>query len=206
MKRALIIFLWVVHISALIGIALGYSDFFVEKSPFTLLYLALVLFLYYPIDSVKKTLLFGLCFIVGMGSEWIGVHTSYLFGNYHYGIHLGPKIDGIPLLIGINWGILTFISHAIATSFIKNKWIQIIAGATLMVFLDFFLEQICDYAGFWHFDDGAGWFNYVCWFVIAALLHLILAYYKLRGDRNSSLHLYTVQLIFASGLWIIITT
>jgi putative membrane protein len=35
-----------------------------------------------------------------------------------------------------------------------------------MVLLDVFLEQICDYAGFWSFEQGAGWFNYLCWFVI----------------------------------------
>lgn len=205
MKKALIVFLWVVHISALIGLALGYKDFFVEKSPFTLLYLALVLVICYPVDSLKKGLLFGLCFTVGMGVEWIGVHTGSLFGNYYYGENLGPKLDGIPYLIGVNWAILAFISHAMAIAFFKNITAQIFSAAALMVLLDFFLEHICDYTDYWHFEGGAGWWNYACWFIIAVFLHAILAHYKLRGDRNSSLHLYAAQLIFAAGLWIIIT-
>lgn len=206
MKKYLIIFLWVIHISALIGLALGYKEFFLEKSPFTLLYLALILALFYPVNSLKKVALFGLCFVVGMGVEWIGVHTGALFGNYYYGENIGPKLDGIPYLIGSNWGILAFTSHTISTTYLKNKTAQIFTGAALMVLLDFFLEQICDYAGYWHFEGGiAGWWNYVCWFIVAAMLHTVLAHYKLQGDRNTSLHLYIVQLLFAAGLWIIIT-
>ncbi|GAL75924.1 hypothetical protein JCM19275_148 [Nonlabens ulvanivorans] len=53
-KKSLILFTWVLHVTALIGIALGYQDFFVTKSPFTLLYLALVLWICYPIQSIKK--------------------------------------------------------------------------------------------------------------------------------------------------------
>lgn len=54
-KKSLILFTWVLHVTALIGIALGYQDFFVTKSPFTLLYLALVLWICYPIQSIKKS-------------------------------------------------------------------------------------------------------------------------------------------------------
>ncbi len=205
MKKALIIFLWVVHIAALIGLALGYKDFFIEKSPFTILYLAIVLAICYPVNSLKKGLLFGLCFAVGMSVEWIGVHTGSLFGDYYYGENLGPKLDGIPYLIGINWAILVFISHSLARAFFKNITLKIFSAAALMVILDFFLEHICDYTDYWHFEGSASWWNYACWFIIAVFLHAILAHYKLRGDRNSSLHLYAAQLIFAAGLWIIIS-
>ncbi|EAS19326.1 conserved hypothetical transmembrane protein [Flavobacteria bacterium BBFL7] len=204
-RKALIIFLWILHLSALIGLALDYKDFFLTKSPFTLLYLAIVLWICFPIQSLKKIGLFIICFTVGMLTEWIGVHTGSLFGDYYYGENLGPKLDGIPYLIGVNWAILAFISHAIAQNFIKNVTVKTFTAAGLMVILDFFLEQICDYAGYWHFNGGAGWWNYVCWFLIAAVLHTVLAFFKLQGDRNSSLHLYAAQLIFAIGLWIIIT-
>lgn len=204
-KKALIVFLWILHLSALIGLALGYKDFFIPKSPFTLLYLTIVLWVCFPIQTIKKISLFILCFVVGMTVEWIGVHTGSLFGDYFYGDNLGPKLDGIPYLIGINWAVLTFTSHAIAQSFLKNITAQIFGAAGLMVALDFFLEHICDYSGYWHFNGGAGWWNYACWFIIAAILHAVLAHYKLKGDRNSSLHLYAAQLIFALGLWIIIS-
>jgi len=204
-KTVAIIMLWVIHVSALIGIAIGNADFFFPKSPFTLIYLAVLTIWFFPVNSVKKIGLFLLCFSTGMAVEWIGVHTGTLFGDYHYGVNMGWKLDGIPYLIGSNWALLTFITHELSRKYISNKWFIPIAGASLMVVLDFFLEQICDIAGFWHFTGGAGWFNYLCWFLIAMVLHAILLRFKLKGDLKISLHLYVVQLIFAIALWIIIT-
>ena len=143
--------------------------------------------------------------ITGIGVEWIGVHTGSLFGDYYYGKNFGPKLDGIPLLIGVNWALLTFTTHVIAKSIFKSPIAIIATGAALMVGVDYFLEQICDFAGFWHFEGGADWFNYLCWFIIAAALHAVSLQFKLRGNKLISYHLYGVQLFFAISLWIIIT-
>jgi putative membrane protein len=205
MKLGALIFLWIVHIAALIGIALGYEDFFLPKSPFTLLYLLFLLIFFFKIDSQKTVLLFALFMVTGIAVEWIGVHTGSLFGDYYYGKNFGPKMDGIPILIGVNWGILTFTTHVIAKKFLSSRIAIIALGAFLMVGLDYFLEQICDFSGFWHFNGGAGWFNYICWFVVAAILHAIALQFKLNGSKLISYHLYSVQLFFTIGLWIIIT-
>lgn len=205
MRTAVLIFLWIIHLSALIGITLGYEDFFLPKSPFTILYLLVLLLVFFKVDSQKKILLFLLFMSIGMAVEWIGIHTGNLFGAYYYGINFGPKLDGVPWLIGVNWAILTFITHVIARNFLKNPVAIITSAAALMVGMDFFLEQICDFAGFWHFNGGAGWFNYLCWFIIAAALHAVALKFKLNGNRLISYHLYGVQLFFAIGLWIIIT-
>lgn len=204
-KTVTIIMLWVIHLSALIGIAMGNGAFFYPKSPFTLIYLAILTLWFFPVTTIKKIILFLLCFCTGMAVEWIGVHTGSLFGDYHYGVNMGWKLDGIPYLIGSNWAVLTFITHELSRKYIPTPWMIPLVGAGLMVLLDFFLEQICDIAGFWHFTGGAGWFNYVCWFIIAAVLHTILLRFKLKGDLKISLHLYVVQLIFAIALWIITT-
>ena len=206
MKNTAIIFLWVIHLSALVGLAAGYESFFLEKSPFTMLYLTLIMAVFYPIKDVKKVALFFSFVVIGMSVEWLGVHTGLLFGDYSYGNNFGPKLDGIPYLIGINWALLTFATHQIASKWLSNRWVKSALGAGLMVFLDFFLEQICDYAGFWSFVEGAGWFNYICWFIIAYLLHLILSFYSIKGDFKISFHLYIVQLFFAFSLWILIAT
>lgn len=203
--RIAIVFLWVLHLAALIGIAIGYEDFFLPKSPFTIMYLLFFLIFFFKIDSPNKLLLFMAFMITGIGVEWIGVHTGSLFGDYYYGKNFGPKLDGIPLLIGVNWALLAFTTHVIAKSIFKSPIAIIATGAALMVGFDYFLEQICDFAGFWHFEGGAGWFNYLCWFIIAAALHAVSLQFKLRGNKLVSYHLYGVQLFFAISLWIIIT-
>ncbi len=205
-KTVVIIFIWIVHISALIGLALGYEDFFLSKSPWTMILLLVTLTVYFPINQLKQVALFFLCMVVGMGVEWIGVHTGWLFGEYSYGYNFGPKLDGIPYLIGVNWAILTFCGHRIALHFFDNKWMIAASGAGFLVFLDFFLEQICDYADYWTFTGGAGWYNYVCWFVIAYTLQLAAYHAQLKGDLKISSHLYASQLTFATILWIIIST
>lgn len=206
MKNAAITFLWVIHLTALVGIALGYETFFLEKSPLTMLYLTVLVFFYYPIKQLKWILLFLGFFAIGISVEWLGVHTGILFGNYYYEDNFGPKIDGIPYLIGVNWALLTFVTHQLSIRMTNTPWIIAAIGAALMVFLDFFLEQICEYAGFWSFTDGAGWFNYLCWYIIAYALHLAATQLNLKGDFKISLHLYIVQLTFAIFLWIIIST
>ncbi|MGB5982048.1 MAG: carotenoid biosynthesis protein [Nonlabens sp.] len=203
-KKLALGFLWLIHVSAIVGIAMGYEDFFLPKSPFTLVYLFFMAALYIPLDSPKKLALFSTFFITGFVVEWIGVHSGWLFGDYYYGKNFGPKIDGIPILIGINWGLLTLCSHIIAKKLNNNFYFKAAIGASLMVLLDFFLEQICDYAGFWHFNGGAGIYNYICWWIIAFILHLVAGKARLKGDFTTSFHLYIVQLLFAAALWILI--
>jgi len=202
MKPFALGFLWLIHLSALIGIGLGYADFFYPKSPFTVLYLLGMLFWFYPVDRQRKWYLFLLFMTVGMTVEWIGVHTEVLFGTYSYGNNFGPKLDGIPFLIGANWALLTFITHQIARVTLPKSLVgRAGLGAGLMVLLDFFLEQICSVADFWHFTGGAGWFNYACWFIIGFALHLVAGRADLRGDTRIAVHLYVVQLVFAAVLW-----
>ena len=204
-KKLTLVFLWIIHIAALIGIALGYEDFFFPKTPFTMCYLLLMLVLWFPIATLKNVVLFLICFATGMSVEWIGVHTGWLFGNYSYLENFGVKLDGIPLLIGVNWGILVFVTHELARDLHNSVWIRAALGASLMVFMDFFLEQICAYAGFWEFTNGAGLLNYACWLVIGYMLQLLASLFKLEGVKNLSINLYLVQTLFAAILWILIT-
>jgi putative membrane protein len=206
MKNSLILFLYIIHICALIGIGLGYADFFLPKSPLNLLYILLLTVLFYPLSSLKSLSYFFTVFVVGMAVEYVGVHTSWLFGEYYYGNNLGPKMDGVPYLIGVNWAVLTFVTAAISSNAIGNIYLKSALGAALMVLIDFFLEQVCDFSGYWFFKGGAGIFNYLCWFVVAFMLHIGLHKLSIRGNLKISIHIYLVQLLYAAILWLITTT
>ncbi|NNK20603.1 MAG: hypothetical protein HKP07_04795, partial [Flavobacteriaceae bacterium] len=47
--------IWIFHISALIGISLGFEAWFVAKTPVNLIISSILLFLVFPIDTRKKT-------------------------------------------------------------------------------------------------------------------------------------------------------
>ena len=69
-------------------------------------------------------LLVLLCFITGMLAEILGVRYGFIFGEYSYGNALGTKVMGVPLMIGVNWCILIFITGFIAQFFPKKTVVQ----------------------------------------------------------------------------------
>jgi len=185
------------HISAIIGVSLGYKEWFVAKTPFTLLLSFLLLIWNFPIETPKKWLLAAVFFFSGMLAEWVGVNTGWLFGDYAYGENMGPKFDGVPYLIGIYWAVLTFITGRISSRFSDKLIIRIFTGAFLMVLLDYAMEVSAPIFDFWTFNGGiAPVENYITWFVVAALLHWLYQKANFKGDFKFSISLYLVLFIF----------
>lgn len=191
-----IFLVWLFHISALIGTGLGHRDWFIEKTPLNLSLCLLLFVLTYPIRQIKQVGVFLIFFTGGMLAEWIGVHYGLLFGTYEYGGNFGPKLDGVPLLIGSNWAILTFITASICDYLNLKNSLKVVLAALLMVFLDFFMEHIAPTFDFWTFEGGAPLKNYVTWFALALLFQFILRRFKISGNRSFSLQLYLAQLAF----------
>ena len=70
----------------------------------------------------RELLCIILIFWTGILVEFLGVNYGLLFGEYSYGKNLGPKLFGVPFLIGMNWVILTTISGSISNYITKGKW------------------------------------------------------------------------------------
>lgn len=188
---------WLFHISALIGVSLGNLDWFIEKTPLNLCLSLLLFFISYPLIKQKQWLAFAIFFIGGMFAEWLGVKFNLLFGTYAYGSNFGPKLDGVPLLIGCYWALLTFITSSILDYSKLAVWLKVILGSVLMVILDFFMEHSAPTFDFWTFDGNvAPLQNYIAWFSIAVIFHIILRLFKINGNKVFSLNLYLAQLIF----------
>ncbi|KPM31573.1 Putative membrane protein [Croceitalea dokdonensis DOKDO 023] len=188
--------IWLFHISGMIGISFGDSEWFIGKSALNLTVSLLIFLLMFPVNSLKKWLLFAVFFFVGMFSEWLGVNYGLLFGDYTYGSNLGPKIDGVPLIIGAFWGILTFITAEVASLLGLKNWPKIFTAALLMVGLDFLMEKNAPVFDFWEFEGPVPIDNYIAWFLIGLFLQIILHYAKAGGNRLMSSHLYLAQLVF----------
>ncbi len=196
-KSWIIWVIWIFHISALIGISVGFEEWFVSKTPINLLISSFLLFLAFPLDTGKKIGFFILLWSLGMLAEWIGVHYGILFGSYTYGFNLGPKIDGVPVLIGINWALLTFVTASIAQYVTSKGIFQVVFAGFLMLVLDYFMEQTAPRFDFWEFERGVvPLWNYVSWLGLALVFQMGIRWLKISGDLRFSAHLYAVQLIF----------
>ena len=102
------------HLTGLIGILYTpYKDWFIKQTPFNLCLMAALLIWNQPSKNRSFFIFFATAFLTGMGTEMIGVQTGRLFGNYQYGNLLGPKLYGVPWLIGLNWFVVVFCSGSV---------------------------------------------------------------------------------------------
>lgn len=145
--------IWLFHVSGLVGIIYSDASWFIKATPVNLL-LSFVLLMINTTWSRKTLVLVLLCFITGMFAEIIGVHYGFLFGAYSYGDALGIKFLDVPLLIGVNWCILVFITGFIASFFVTGLWSRTLLGVFLMLFLDLVIEPVAPVLDFWTFESG----------------------------------------------------
>lgn len=188
--------LWLFQISGIVGILLGFKDWFIEKTPLNLLVQLVLVFWVFSIFKGEKIRPFLLITALGMLVEIIGTATGFPFGVYHYGFNLGPKILGVPFLIGCNWAVLVFVTANIAGSLTSTTWLRAFIGAFLMLLLDIPLELIAPNFDFWYFKEGVGINNFISWFSFAFLFHWIYIPFSIEEKSSFSLHFYLSQLLF----------
>lgn len=189
--------LWLFHISGIIGISLGYKEWFVSRTSMNLFVLIMVLMLFFPLDTIKKISIFLIVGILGFIAEYLGVNYGLFFGSYSYGENLGTKFFGVPWLIGANWAMLTFITGCIASKFLSNMWLKALVGTSLMLILDVFMEKIAPIFDFWEFEGGiAPIDNYLAWGAFAYAFQLLYHRFDIKGNFVLSAHMLAVQLVF----------
>ena len=197
---------WLFHISGILGILYGDSDWFISATPLNLT-LNFVLLL---INCKGHKWFFHIVilgFFTGMITEILGVQFGWIFGDYQYGSQLGVKVLGVPFLIGVNWALLTVITGVIAKRFYTNFFMRVIVGLGLMLFLDLLMEPLAPVLDFWVFDGGeAPLQNYLGWGAVALFLQLVYHYLKISVKGWFPYHLYLLQIIFFSVLLIKYTT
>jgi putative membrane protein len=189
--------LWLFHLSGIIGISIGFQDWFASRTGLNLVIMFIALIAFYPMDSIKKWILFFAFGVLGILVEYLGVTFGLFFGDYTYGDNFGPKILGVPLLIGVNWAMLTFICGSVANKLSDNVFLKSLLGTFMMLLLDLFMEKVAPIFDFWEFTGGyAPIDNYIAWGVISFIFHLIFHLFKVKGNFLISFHLYMVQLVF----------
>ena len=178
-----------------------YRSFFVNLSFFHLLLSFLVLLFSRSSYGIRFWGFIGLAFFTGMLAEWIGVHTGLLFGDYKYGSVLGPKVFAVPIIIGINWAMLSIVSAAMLNKLKLNFYLEVFFAALLMVFLDFLMEPVAIKLHFWNWkNDLIPLYNYVCWLIVSLLIQFAYRKWRLNESNNVAIALFFYITAFFSIL------
>jgi putative membrane protein len=168
--------------------------------PFNLVVTAGLLFMFHG-DYSRPFLLFCLLtYAAGFGVEVVGVHTGFIFGSYGYGSALGFGLWEVPLLIGVNWLILIYSTGIVMQRLIPVRWARPLAGAALMVLLDFFIEPIAVRYGFWSwYTPEIPFRNYVGWYVTSLLLLVLFEALPFQKQNRLAPWVLGVQFLFFCG-------
>jgi putative membrane protein len=147
---------------------------FIRLIPFAILLSAFLLLIFHAGKVRGKTIiLFSLICLAGFLIEATGVSTGLVFGNYSYGRSLGIKILNTPLLIGLNWAMLVYMTASLTESFRIPLLIRIIVPSLIMVLYDVVLEQVAAELGMWHWLNGHIPFrNYLAWFLLSLIFQI----------------------------------
>tara|TARA_B110000003_G_scaffold205166_1_gene204010 strand:+ start:894 stop:1547 length:654 start_codon:yes stop_codon:yes gene_type:complete len=191
-----IIVVWLFHLSGILGIFFGDSEWFISATPLNLI-LSLVLLLLNSNDSNKIVMIACVAFIIGMFAEILGVNYGLIFGNYVYGQALGPKMFNVPILIGYNWAMVLIITASIAQK-VSNKFgVRLFIGIILMLFLDILIEPVAPFLDFWTFKSGSAPLqNYIGWAIVSFPLHFLYHKFEIKKNNQFSSHLYLAQISF----------
>jgi uncharacterized membrane protein len=161
-------------------------------------------------------------YVVTFALEAIGVATGAIFGVYHYGPTLGPKVLSVPVIIGFNWVVVVLGSISVAGWIATNlaptdgheasngasriRWaIQFLAAPLLVgvlaVLFDLVLEPVAMRFDYWQWaTPQVPLRNYIAWFVIAAAVSI--PYFGMKNPQRFRLPSWyvAVQFLFIASL------
>ena len=199
-KKISIGIIWLFHLSGLVGLLYIDKNLFASLTPLNLFISSTLLFVNQKSLNKKEVVIVFLIFSIGMIAEILGVNYGLIFGKYDYGDNLGLKLLGVPLLIGLNWVVLTFICGSISNHFIKNKYLSIVVGIILMLLIDITLEPIAPTLDYWEFSGSiAPIQNYIGWAFTSLLTLSIYQFYYSSKEFTFSINLFLAQFLFFVG-------
>ncbi len=186
-RRVIFVILPLMYLAGLIGLNVPRTaPLFQALTPFNLV-ASLGMLLLFHTDF--RPSFWGYCvvaFIAGFLVEVAGVHTGIIFGEYAYGEALGFKVAEVPLVIGINWLMLSYLCGSIADRLPVMLTVKILIAAGMMTLLDFVIEPVAVRLDFWQWQGGAiPLQNYLAWYGVSALLFLL--YFKLPFRKKNVL-------------------
>jgi len=137
-------------------------------------------------EGLRRTLLFFvLTAVISYVLEEVGVRSGLIYGPYHYGAMLGPKLGSVPVLIPLAWFMMIYPSWIVARALLRDVDTSSLAGlaaqamiaAWVMSAWDTVMDPGMAAAGNWVWEHGGGYFgvplrNYFGWLLTTFLVFL----------------------------------
>jgi len=129
----------------------------------------------------------------GFAVEVLGVHAGVPFGRYHYDGGLGPRVFGVPLVIGLAWLMMAHPCVVVAERVAATAPGRVVAAAVGLAGWDVFLDPQMVDAHHWHWSDPSPHLpsidhvpltNLGGWLLVATLLSAALVAASSRAPRR----------------------
>ena len=188
-----------------IGVTAIYIPFtaglFISLTPLALLLSFTLLMLFHKNFDLKTIGTFSLIFVAGYFVEVFGVNTGLIFGNYKYGETLGIKPLETPLIMGLNWILMIYLTASIIEKYKIPVLLKILVSSTIMVGYDLVLEQVAPKMDMWSWQNSSVPLqNYIAWFTIAVIFHGLLKISKIETENKLSVAILICQILFFVAL------
>jgi len=193
-----VIFFIVFYVVGITGMLLPFSfQFFTRLIPFALVLSAAGLYFFHSKFNGTTITVYLTIYISAFVFETIGVNTGTIFGLYYYGKSLGFSVMNTPVIIGLNWLLLVYLTSSVLE---KTKWpvaIQVPVASLLMVGYDLIIEQVAPLLDMWHWVYNAVPVrNYIAWFILAVVFHSLLKIFKINTKNRLAAVILICQTVF----------
>jgi bisanhydrobacterioruberin hydratase len=201
-SRAVQIFIFIFYLAGITGIIIPSTNaLFLELIPTALILSFFILAIFHRGGWDSGILTASLLvYLLSYTAEVIGVNTGLLFGEYRYGAGLGYKVFGTPLIIGINWLLLVYMTSSVTQKYNFYGISGIIIASVMMLLYDIILEQVAHEMDMWHWENSVPFKNYITWFVFAAGFHSIFRAFNINTRNNMAGVILICQVCFFLGL------
>jgi putative membrane protein len=129
---------------------------------------------------VNRRALFG---VLGLAAyaytiELIGIRTGFPYGEFHYGIDLGPMLGGVPLALPVFFLPLVFNAYLLSLLLLRTvaerTITRLLAVIALVLAMDVVLDPGAVALGFWAYPGGGTFYgvplsNYAGWVLSATV-------------------------------------
>lgn len=198
--------LLILYLVGMVG-TLAYGTDILALTPINLLVTAFVTGLFHRQVDLRFVVYLTVVFVTSFVIEAVGVATGAIFGWYFYGNNLGVKLFDTPIIIGLNWLVLSYCSSVWVGS-ISGRLLQLntnigraLLASIIMVAIDVMIEQVAPMCDFWYWKNQVVPVqNYTAWFAFSFAFNYLFQRLQIDIQNPLAKWLLGLQVLFFTVL------